>query len=200
MFQPRADHTATLLNSGKVLVAGGYDASGAPTATSEIYDPATGLFTTAGNLPSKSTGHTATLLSCACSSDGKVLVVGGGNSSSQIFDPAARTWSSAGGLGSNRSYHTATALQSGKVFIVGGSDNSSKTIGSTLLFDPATGSTLERAFPGLRSRTSRCGPSRGWPRAHCGRPCQGRQWLHRDRHGRDLRSGEGSDLALRARW
>jgi hypothetical protein len=140
MFQPRADHTATLLNGGKVLVAGGYDASGAPTATSEIYDPATGLFTTAGSLPSKSTGHTATLLSCACSTDGKVLVVGGGNSSSQIFDPVARTWASAGGLGSNRSYHTATTLQNGKVFIVGGSDNSSKPIASTLLFDPATGS------------------------------------------------------------
>jgi hypothetical protein len=139
LLQPRSYHTATLLGDGRVLVAGGFDASGAPTATSELYDPAAGNFAAAGSLPSKSAGHTATLLSCNCANNGKVLLVGGGNSSAEIYDPATRTWSPTGGVGSNRSYHTATVLQNRKVLIVGGSDNSSKPIATTLLFDPVTG-------------------------------------------------------------
>ena len=75
MAQPRSDHTATLLNDGRVLVAGGFDLYGASTATSEVYCPVSmaaptaslcqngvGRFSTIGTLPSKSTGHTATLL------------------------------------------------------------------------------------------------------------------------------------------
>ena len=37
----RHGHTATLLPNGKVLVAGGYVANNANTATAELYDPAT---------------------------------------------------------------------------------------------------------------------------------------------------------------
>jgi WD40 repeat protein len=142
MLQPRSWHSATLLSDGKVLVAGGLDASGASTATSEVYDPATGTFAAVGNLPSKSAGHTATLLNCglACANNGRVLLAGGGNSSAGIFNPATRTWSPTGGIGGNRSYHTATVLSNGRVLIVGGSDNSDKPLATTLLFDPATGS------------------------------------------------------------
>ena len=45
----RAEHTATLLPNGKVLVAGGEDSSGA-LASAELYDPATGTWTATGSL------------------------------------------------------------------------------------------------------------------------------------------------------
>src|SRR5205823_6573546 len=43
MATARASHTATLLQNGRVLVAGGTNTSG-DTTTAEIYDPNTGSF------------------------------------------------------------------------------------------------------------------------------------------------------------
>ena len=140
MAQPRSYHTATRFESGPlagwVLIAGGLDASGAPTATTELYNPVTRTFAPAGNMPSKSAGHTATLLA-----NGMVLGLGGGNASAEIFDPVAKTWSPAGSLSSTRSYLTATVLGDGtnRVFVAGGVDNGGKTINSTILYNPSNG-------------------------------------------------------------
>src|SRR5437773_1164305 len=61
--QPRAEHTATLLANGTVLISGGRDAADQPLASAEIYDPATGGFTLlASPLPAPVWGHTATRL------------------------------------------------------------------------------------------------------------------------------------------
>lgn len=135
MSSARSYHTATLLADGLVLIVGGLDASGSPTASSEIYDPSSGAFTAAGNLPGKAAGHTATRLN-----DGRVLAVGGGNSSAVIFDAATRTWKAAGGTSSSRSYHTATLLRDGRVLLVGGSDGAGKAIISSSIYDPVAGS------------------------------------------------------------
>jgi hypothetical protein len=49
MITKRACHTATLLNNGKVLIAGGDDGtSNNGLAIAVLYDPATGTFTTVG--------------------------------------------------------------------------------------------------------------------------------------------------------
>ena len=69
MAEARTFHTATLLPSGKVLVAGG----GEENSTVEVYDPATGSFSITGGMEIGRSGHTATLLP-----NGSVLVVGGG--------------------------------------------------------------------------------------------------------------------------
>ena len=71
MAAARAYHTATLLPSGKVLVAGGKHGSGV-LAHSELYDPATGEFTPTNLMKVARYDHTATLLP-----SGKVLVTGG---------------------------------------------------------------------------------------------------------------------------
>src|SRR5438067_2439827 len=65
-------HTATVLPSGKVLVAGGDDSIGTSLNSTELYDPAAGTWTATGNLGTARTDHTATLLPA-----GKVLVAGG---------------------------------------------------------------------------------------------------------------------------
>ena len=67
----RAGHTATLLPSGKVLVAGGY-ANGGYLSSAELYDPATGSWSSTGSLGTARSDHTATLLP-----SGKVLVAAG---------------------------------------------------------------------------------------------------------------------------
>jgi N-acetylneuraminic acid mutarotase len=120
----RTDHTATLLQNGKVLVAGGstegYNRGSLSSA--ELYDPAMGTWSITGNLISSDDAGPATLLF-----NGKVLIVG---RSAELYDPATGTWSIAGNL--NRAGGgTATLLPNGKVLVVG--------FNSAELYDPATG-------------------------------------------------------------
>src|SRR5437868_10186037 len=70
--EPRADHTATLLPDGRVLIAGGLVENGIFLDSMELYDPRTGSFKPAGTMSSKRVGHSATLLP-----GGRVLLAGG---------------------------------------------------------------------------------------------------------------------------
>jgi Galactose oxidase, central domain/Kelch motif len=144
---PRYGHTATLLANGKVLVAGGLDRAFEPfsvTNSAEIYDPATGTWSSTGNLDTGRIGHTATLLP-----NGKVLVAGGRDriaspffglaDSAELYDPATGTWSSTGNLNTSRSGHTATLLANGQVLVAGGVTTDYIVLGNAELYDPATG-------------------------------------------------------------
>ena len=64
--------------------------------------------------------------------------MGGGNANANLYDGSTRSFSSAGGIGAQRTYHTATLLLSGKVLIVGGSDNSGQTQNTAQIYDPVT--------------------------------------------------------------
>ncbi len=113
-------HTATLLPSGKVLVAAGPGFNGGYLSSAELYDPATGSWSSTGSLGTARAFTTATLLP-----SGKVLVAGGQGSSgllssAELYDPASGTWSSTGSLATARDTHTATLLPSGKVLVAGG--------------------------------------------------------------------------------
>jgi hypothetical protein len=138
MSTGREQFTATLLPSGKVLIAGGLNSSGA-LASAELYDPATNSWSSAGSMAASRSWHTATRLL-----SGKVLITGGrvsGTSyraAAELYDPATNSWSSAGAMAASRGYHTATLLSSGKVLVTGGA--SSVALSSAELYDPATNS------------------------------------------------------------
>ena len=140
----RFSHTATLLPSGLVLVVGGIDNDGGSRtsfASAELYDPASGAWTSTGSMTGGRSSHTATLLS-----DGTVLVTGGIFHSgtprnpviAEIYDPATGTWSDTGAMASDRLYHTATMLPDGRVLILAGIATGG-AIAPAEIYDPASG-------------------------------------------------------------
>jgi hypothetical protein len=146
MAMPREDHTATLLEDGRVLIVGGNDVGAHTTLTAELYDPSTGGFTATGSLGTARGFHTATRLP-----DGRVLIAGGDVAawsdsgpflaSAEIYDPTTGTFSSTGPMAEGRSHHAATLLPDGRVLVSGGvtSGGDSISLASAELFDPATG-------------------------------------------------------------
>lgn len=130
-------HTATLLQNGKVLIAGGITSTGT-TATAELYDPVANTFTFTGNMTTRRDSQTATLLN-----DGRVLIAGysewpGGYA--DLYDPVKGTFTRTGSLSTPRLQgHSATLLANGKVMIAGGYGISGWYLSSVELFDPADG-------------------------------------------------------------
>ncbi|MBI3752329.1 MAG: hypothetical protein HY263_11815 [Chloroflexi bacterium] len=145
MKNARAFHTATRLGDGRVLIVGGSPAAWNNSSTldsAEIYDPATGTFSTTGSLSFGLTFHAATLLK-----DGRVLITGGNNgyqgnlASTEIYDPISGTFTAGKTMVNGRVYQTTTLLDDGRVLITGGGDDytNRRFLSSAELYDPATG-------------------------------------------------------------
>ncbi len=134
MGRPRADHSATLLPNGRVLVTAGWG----DVANAEIYDPSLGTWSPTGSMSISGSfvfRHTATLLP-----DGRVLVSGGWPyvTNAAIYDPALGIWSTTGSMNARRGYHTATLLPDGRVLVSGGF-NGSTVLATAEIYDPALG-------------------------------------------------------------
>jgi hypothetical protein len=150
---PRNGHTATLLTSGRVLIAGGTTDGTNAIVNAELYDPSTGQFIQTSAMVNPRQFFTATLLN-----SGRVLFAGGlvggaVTSTAEIYDPSPGTFSQTGSLNTQRDFHTATLLPSGKVLIARGI--STYTLAATAeLFDPVlgtfsnTGDLLEPGYYG----------------------------------------------------
>ena len=132
MATPRASHTATLLQDGRVLVAGGTSTL-RDTNTAEIYDPVSGTFSPANNMSDLRSGHTATMLK-----NGKVLIAGGGTNTAELYDPNSGNFVATGSMSTARALHTATLLQDGRVLIAGGQQTNGVLM-TAEIFDPASG-------------------------------------------------------------
>src|SRR5262249_31707724 len=129
--EARANHTATMLAGGRVLLAGGSSDPSTTLGSAEIYEnnrPTTGHWTlTPNQMRTPRHSHTATLLPT-----GLVLVAGGDTvvtgaisptRSAELYDPNSGLWKLTGDLNFARFGHTATLLANGKVLVAGGGGN-----------------------------------------------------------------------------
>ena len=105
-------------------MVGGLDTEGFDAASVELWNPATGTWTTNGS--SFRINHTATVLA-----DGRVLIVGGYDpeldlyqKGALIYDAATGQFTSGGTMAEARASHVATLLPDGKVLVAGGSNDS----------------------------------------------------------------------------
>ena len=130
---------ATLLNSGKVLIAGGL--------TAELYDPSTGTFIAMGDMTELG-ADTATLLP-----NGKVLITRSTQfyveNHADLYDPVTGTFTRTGDLidatlpgqyppAIPGQYPSAILLTNGKVLVAGGSQGDFWS-NSAEIYDPASG-------------------------------------------------------------
>ncbi len=121
MTAGREYHTATLLSTGKVLLAGGIGST-STLASAELFDPVAQTFTATGSMTTPRYYHAAAALLSK-----EVLIVGGDNnanlvgvSSAEIYDPESATFSATGSMADPRREMLATPLPSGEVLVVGG--------------------------------------------------------------------------------
>jgi hypothetical protein len=140
MSLARSDATATLLNNGMVLIAGGV-AAGSYMSEAELYNPASGTFTVTGSMTAARELQSAILLN-----NGTVLIAGGYNSSgflssAELYNPASGTFTATGSMSTPRRFAATTLLQNGTVLVAGGAGATDPLVAlaSAELYDPVAG-------------------------------------------------------------
>jgi hypothetical protein len=131
----------------EMLMTGGIDntanASGAhpALATAELYDEATGVFTSTAPMAYPRVAHSVTVLN-----NGTVLIAGGHNAfsvraipSAELYDIRTATFSLTGTMNSPRLNHAAVLLNNGTVLVAGGQNADFSAIDLAEIYDPATG-------------------------------------------------------------
>lgn len=141
MAQPRDGHTATLVNTGQVVLVGGFSGEGMGALDSvEVFDTGTGAVRQVAPLALARGGQAAAALP-----DGTVLVVGGWIASNtytgtaEIIDPAAGTVRSAPDAPVSADALAAVALRDGRVLVTGGQARPAQATDAAALYDPARG-------------------------------------------------------------
>ena len=125
MTVARLGHTASRLPDGRVLIVGG-DREATINSTAEIFDPASGTFSTVASPLAVTRIHHA----AASLADGRVLIFGGESGESivrgtvEVFNPATLSFSLYARMAIPRARATATAVtagvHAGKVLVFGG--------------------------------------------------------------------------------
>jgi hypothetical protein len=143
MGSPRAYHSQTRLQDDRVLAAGGFDASGSPLTSIEVYNPVGGTWSTLPvSLAAARARHTAVLLA-----SGDVLFAGGvdgsGNAllSAEIYHVDTNTVTTVpGGMAAGRHSVSGALLPDARVLIPGGKNTAGSPLSSTEIYDPVANS------------------------------------------------------------
>ncbi len=146
MTRPRYEHAATLLESGKVLIAGGNAEMppieiGVPfmpngLVSAEVFDPETGVSTPTGDMTASRWDDHGILLP-----DGRVLMISNFyRLPIEMYDPHSGRFVAAANAPWSNGTSTATLLPNGEVLLIGGS-----SAGRARVLDPASG-TLSDTF------------------------------------------------------
>lgn len=143
MTTPRADHTASTLPDGRVLVLGGHNGTGT-LKSAELYDPETETWSQFPELRGEREGHTATLYADPQTRRLRLIVLGGRNrggvlATAEIYDFATGAWTDAGKLPSERTGQTATLLPDQRHILVVGGTTATDAIAPPALLDLVTG-------------------------------------------------------------
>ncbi len=152
MNEERAYHTATLLPSGKVFIAGGMNMSTGASATGEIYDPDSNTFTPVP-LPRARYFHSAFLLP-----NGRLVLTGGMDNSgtlleNDVYNPANGTWSTLGNRPSPNAIEVIFPLNEAEFLLLGAFGNSKYDSAHDQWTTLAT-SPISRTFPTVARLTS----------------------------------------------
>ena len=135
--------TATLLPSGKVLVAGGATGASDALISSELYDPTTRVWTLGARMVQARSDYASIMLPT-----GKVLFMGGENingvsiRNAELYNPFSGTFTATGSMVASREEHTAVLLANGSVLASGGNKltlTTSTPLASAEIYNPATG-------------------------------------------------------------
>ena len=135
--------TATLLASGKVLVAGGATSASDALNSTEIYDPTAKTWTLGTKMVQARSDYASIMLGT-----GKVLFMGGENingvsiKNAELYDPTTGKFTATGNMTATRVEHTAVLLSNGNVLVSGGNNqtiNGATPLASAELYNPATG-------------------------------------------------------------
>lgn len=157
-------HSATALQDGRVLIAGGLSPGAGVQDSALLYDPVADAVSATDSMAAARVLHTAVRLP-----DGRVFVAGGSSAytaahplgypgsfggagilaSTEIYDPDTDTWSAGPLLPEPRTGHQATLLGNGKVLISGGVIQPTQGLPistpSALVYDPDAGTLTPTA-------------------------------------------------------
>lgn len=144
LLESRYDHQAVRLEDGRVLVIGGefLKNSSSPNvelSSCELYDPASGTFSSTGSMKETRYAFTATLLP-----DGTVLAAGGQKLASflatgETYSPSTGTWTqTTGSMSVALSEQRAVRMADGRVLLVGGVNDTSAPLKSGEVYSPAS--------------------------------------------------------------
>ncbi|HUR24176.1 MAG TPA: SBBP repeat-containing protein, partial [Acidimicrobiales bacterium] len=158
MKQGRAFLSATMLGTGKVLVAGGspsYSGANPPIVSAELYDPGTNTWADTGSTGRPHVFASGAGPTWATLGSGKVVVAGG--IIAELYDPTTGTWRSAGAMAPSPS--SFALLPSGPVSVCG------TACGKVLVVGAGTGSVSAADIYTPQPAVSAISPLTGRPGA-----------------------------------